>query len=99
MSQDLNQGLSFATITFGETATILNARAFSVVAVTSNVTISQYVEIGGVQTLQSSIALPADQTFEASADGSNLLSDIRITPSSGGTALISTVAGIVVVND
>jgi hypothetical protein len=97
MSQELNQGLSFATVTFGQTATIQNARAFSVVAVTSAVTISQYIEIGNVQTLQSSISLPAAQTFEASADGSNLLSDIRISPASGGTALISTVAGIVTV--
>jgi hypothetical protein len=97
MSQNINQGLSFATITFGQTATIQNARAFSVVAVTSNVTISQFTEIGGVQTLQSSITLPADQTFEASADGGNLLSDIEISPASGGTALISAVAGIVTV--
>jgi hypothetical protein len=97
MSQNINQGLSFATVTFGQVGTIQNARAFNVVAVTSAVTISQYVEIGGVQTLQSEITLPADQTFEASADGSNLFSDIRITPASGGTALVSTVAGIVTV--
>jgi len=97
MSQNINQGLSFATVTSGQTATIQNARAFNVVAVTSAVTIAQYVEIGGVQTLRSSISLPAAQTFEASADGSNLLSDIRISPAAGGTALISTVAGIVTV--
>lgn len=97
MSQNINQGLSFRTLTFGQTGTIQNARAFNVVAVTSAVTISQYADIGGVQTLQSQITLPADQTFEASADGSNLFSDIRIAPASGGTALVSTVAGQVTV--
>ena len=97
MSQNLNQGLSFATVTFGQTATIQNARSFSIVAVTNAVTISQFTEIGNVQILQSSISLPASQTFEASADGSNLLSDITISPASGGTALISTIAGIVTV--
>jgi len=89
--QNINQNAVFGEVSDGTTALVIKTRGISVLSVTGTTTISQLTGDGDIL---SSVTIAADKSIEITADGGNLLDNIRIAPS-GGTAQFVLLGGSV----